>query len=226
MDNYSLIRTFTKIEEVQELVSILDDASIKYEIQKIDVNLIPYLQFSSETKYGLFISHEDLQSFEKLFEKSINKYNIEDHPLQKYSDEDLMEVLEKQDEWSSEEILVAKRLLGKRGKIITDKDLLDFRKQRIDELKKPIKGKKMNIIAGFLVPALAIAFIGKIGIISLILYLLSYGIGLNYLLDYKKLPNGEKVKSYDQQTRKTGLYIILWTVLLTIAAVFYTIYYD
>jgi hypothetical protein len=136
-----------------------------------------------------------------------------------------LEVLKKQDEWSSEEILVARRLLAKRGKVLTDKDLLNFRKERIEELRKPVRGKKLNIIAGFLIPVFAIAFSGKIGIFSLIFYLLSYGIGLNYLMDFRRLPNGEKVKSYDSFTRKTGFYIIIWTVILTIAVAVYLIYF-
>jgi len=221
MENYTLIRTFTDKEDAKEIKGFLKKAAIDFKIQNIDVNLIPYLQPSTKYQYGLFIKQDDIPLLEKTIEKNITEFEIAEHPLQEMTDDELLEVLKKQDEWSIENILVAKRILLKRGFKITDNDIADYNKQRITELKKPVKGKSLNLILGFLFPVFGILSIGSLGFFGTIIYLFSYGIGANYLLDFKRLPNGEKVKVYDKKTRITGLLIILWTVLFTIGTIIY-----
>lgn len=221
MKNYTLIRTFTNKEEAKAITDILNKAGIDFKIQNIDVNLIPYLQPSTNYQYGLFIKQDDVPLLEKTIEENITEFEIAEHPLQEMTDDELLDVLKKQDEWDIENILIAKRILLKRGLKITDNDIANYNKQRITELKKPIKGKTLTLVIGFLFPVLGILNIRSVGFLGSIIYLFSYGIGANYLLDFKKLPNGEKVKVYDKKTRITGLLIILWAVLVTIGTIIF-----
>jgi len=219
MENYTLFRTFINKEEIQELIKAIDHNSIDHKIQKVNLNLIPYLMPSTEDEYGLFIHHDDMPLIEKIIKSEFKDYNIEGHQLNDLNDEELSDLLKKQDEWSVEDILIAKRILVKRGKNITDKDLSNYKIKRLEELKKQKRGDKTYIILGFVLPVIGILSSWAIGFIGSIFYFFSYGIGFNYILDYKRLPTGDKVKVYDDPTRKIGLIIILWSVGVTILTI-------
>lgn len=231
MENYTLFRTFKKETEVQDLIEAINKLGIDYKIQKVSINLIPYLVFNTQEQSGIFIKLTDLPKLEKMLKEQYKEYHIEEHPLNDLNNDELLDILKKQDEWSMEDSIVARRILNERGKHISDKQISEFKHHRMKELKKPKSGDKYYIALGFLLPVIALvltfyidvilAFITDpltftVSLIFMIFYFFSYGIGINYYFDYKKLPNGEKVKAYDEKTRKTGVYIIAWSLAITI----------
>jgi hypothetical protein len=218
MVNYLLIRSFSNEEEADDIIELLGKNSIDYVIQNIDVNLIPFFQESSKFKYGLFIDEADISEFEKLLESSLTKVPEENDIFQEMTDAELMDVLHKFDEWSFEDLLVARRILTGRGNMISDQEISEYKKLRVEELRKQIKGNFVTTLVGFILPVIGLISMTKVGLFGNIIYLFSYGIGVNYLLDYKKLPNNEKVKVYDRSTRKIGLLIIIWAVLVTVGS--------
>jgi hypothetical protein len=216
MEDFTLFRTFNNRDEIEELIEFIKEKDIKHKIEPVTVNLIPFFQSVITDSFGLFVKKDDFDQLEDLITSHIKEYKLDDHPLNQLSDDELMNILKTQDEWSIEDVLIARRLLKSRKINVTDLQISGFAEERLEILRKQTDGKKLTIISGFLFPVLGIFVAPLIGFIGMIIYFFSYGIGLNYMLDYKKLPNGEKVKVYNSRTRKAGLIIILWALVFTI----------
>lgn len=215
MQNYTLTKTFSFKEEAKEFTTLLEKESIGFKVEKIDQNLIPFLTTTAQEGYGLFILDDDIEKLEAVIGQSVGEEDLSEHPLQVLSDDELIDVLKKQDEWSIEDILITRRLLEDRKVEISDEEIQSFHKERIIELRKTRAGSKISIILSFMLPIIGILGAGRIGILGTIVYIFSYAMGINYMLDSKKLPNGERVKTYDKNTRRIGLLIILWALLIT-----------
>ncbi len=124
-----------------------------------------------------------------------------------FTDEELIEVVAKPDEWNQLDYLLALKLLKERGKevnpILADK----LREHRIEELAKPEVSQKGMIYSGY-----ALAVLG--GIIGI-------GIGWTLSSQKKTLPNGNVVYVYSESDRKHGnrilwiatISFVLWIVL-------------
>jgi len=130
----------------------------------------------------------------------------EDYYLFSFSNDELIEVIRKKDEWSELDYLLAIQLLEKNGIIISEEDLIKAENKRINELKKPEKGQKPWIIAGYF-----FAFLGG---------LLGFIIGYFLWKQKKSLPNGERVFEYDEIDREHGIKILIISFL---ALFFYVI---
>ncbi len=112
-----------------------------------------------------------------------------------FSSEELKEIIEKQDEWSSLDFLLAKKILKERGVEVNVNEIQTLKAKRIEALAKPEKSPQLLIIAGYI-----LAVIG--GLIAII-------IGA-YLRTHKKtLPNGERVFGYAASDRAHGERILI-----------------
>lgn len=223
MNNHFLLKTFEKETEVQDFIEFLNKNAFHYVIQRVNVDLIPFLQLSANHKFGLFIKNSDLIQLEKVIDGEFNDLNIEGHPLAELTTDELLNVLERQDEWSVEDVITARRILSKRGRTVSDGEILEYKQKRLDELSQQVKGSNVYFLLGFLIPVFAIFTIGRVGMLGFIVYCFSYGIAINFMLDYNRLPNGEKVKVYQKKTRHMGLAILLWTIVVTIGSVLFFI---
>jgi hypothetical protein len=116
-----------------------------------------------------------------------------------FSDEELKEIIEKQDEWSILNFLLAQKILRERGVEVNDEQIQTLKAKRIEELSEPEKSPKLLIISGYV-----LAFIG--GLLAIV-------IGA-YLRNHKKtLPNGERVFAYAIADRAHGERILILGIL-------------
>jgi hypothetical protein len=116
-----------------------------------------------------------------------------------FSDEELKEIIEKQDEWSSLDFLLAQKILRERGVEVNVEQIQTLKAKRIEELSEPEKSPKLLIISGYV-----LAFIG--GLLAIV-------IGA-YLRNHKKtLPNGERVFGYAIADRAHGERILILGIL-------------
>jgi hypothetical protein len=123
-----------------------------------------------------------------------------------FSDEELKEIIEKQDEWNSLDFLLAQKILRERGVKVNIEQIQTLKAKRIEELSEPEKSPKLLIVSGYV-----LAFIG--GLLAIV-------IGA-YLRNHKKtLPNGERVFGYAIADRAHGERILILGILgLIISAV-------
>ena len=197
IEQYSIFRKFSTLEQAKELEAILNGKGIKSILAD---NAPPVdVTFSGNTlqnEIEIRIKQSDFKKAEQILEQDaenlINEVD-KNYYLFDFTDDELYDILLKSDEWNKFDYTLAQKILTERGKSI-DKSLLNsLEKQRLDDLAKPEGGQKPWIIAGYL-----FSFLG--GFLGLI-------IGYFLWTQQKTLPNGQKIYSYKENDRKQGKYI-------------------
>lgn len=118
-----------------------------------------------------------------------------DYYLFDFSDEELIEVVTKPDEWNQFDYLLAQKILKDRGKEIRPELAETIRRQRIEELARPEDSQKGWILFGYVTVFLG----GLIGIF----------IGWHLLSHKKTLPTGDRVYAHSITDRKHGSKIFI-----------------
>jgi hypothetical protein len=187
---------------------LLNENKIENLLENISINFDPILsnnEFGKE--YCVKIKKIDFErANDILSEKAKVEINEiqDDYYLFSFSDKELIDVIEKSDEWNKFDVELAHKLLKERGNEITDEQINEIKKQRIVELSKPEEGQNIYIIIGYVCAILG----GLLGIF----------IGW-HLLTYKKtLPNGNRIYAYSENDRKQGnrililggIFIVIW----------------
>lgn len=212
--------TFKKFDDpalAQVLTDLLEENGIEYQIEEAAFSFDPTFAASKElsTEYIVKISPDDFTRATELLNASEAediKHVDKDYYLFSFTDAELMEILEKADEWSSFDHQLARKLLADRGVDVSDQKLAGINQSRIDELKKPESKQSEWVIIGYIV-----AFIGGV-----------LGIFIGWMLSSHKkiLPTGEKVFVYREADRRHGKNILYISIVITVIAVTYRVVRD
>jgi hypothetical protein len=193
--------TYTKYNSLLDaapLIEILSEAGIEYEIENASPSLdITFSANTMQNEYRVKIVQEDFEKADALLQDAAltTLDDIEeDHYLFDFTDEELLEILEKPDEWSNNDYIYARKIFQERGKVFSDEQLNTMRNKRIENLKMPLPEPVGLIRTGWF-------FAVAGGLFGLI-------IGW-YLKEFKKtLFNGERVWVFDESTRNKGRQIM------------------
>lgn len=193
--------------------SLLNKNKIDFLIENISINFDPILsnnEFGKE--YCVKIKKDDFEKANDILrekaKKEINEIQ-DDYYLLSFSSEELIDVIEKSDEWNKFDVELALKLLNERGNEITTKQINELKKQRIIELSKPEEGQNIYIIIGYISALLG----GLLGVF----------IGW-HLLTYKKtLPNGNRIYAYSENDRKHGNRILILGAVFIVVWILYRI---
>lgn len=151
-----------------------------------------------EPEISLQLKSEDFSKAHTVMEEYYGKLieNVEeDYYLLHFTDDELMEIITKPEEWGHFDYKLAQKLLGERGKEIKPETAALLRNRRIEQLTEPDKVSKYWIYAGYL----SAIFGGFLGLI--IGWILAY---------YKKtLPDGRRINAYGQKEQKHGRIILV-----------------
>ncbi|HEY9002529.1 MAG TPA: hypothetical protein VIM89_14325 [Mucilaginibacter sp.] len=197
-----------------DLAGLLDQHHIPYFIQEETSGFDPSLVMSNApVDYAIKLKSEDFEKVNQL-RKEYEEKNLDDvekdYYLFSFTDDELMEVLTKADEWSTFDVVLARKILTERGKNISDADITSINEKRIEELKVPEPPQTTWIILGYL-----LAFFGG---------LLGLFIGW-HLKSYKKtLPSGEKVYGYTENDRWHGKLIFYISIIGVIVGIIYKLW--
>jgi hypothetical protein len=111
-------RFYTK-EEAEEFAALLDANNILFDAERLRTPLDNiYLGEDSEPKYIVKVMQEDFGKVESLVKKEMEKQVDElpaDYYLFQFSNEELLEVLQKSEDWNHLDQTLAKRLLQQRN---------------------------------------------------------------------------------------------------------------
>jgi hypothetical protein len=184
-----LYQKFNVQHDALELGRVLSENGIEYKLEVGKPGFNPAFVFDAEFRILLYES--DFEKANDLFVSNIS----EDYYLITFSDDELLEIITKRDEWNDFDFNLAQKLLKERGKEVNPEVVKLLEKQRFDTLKAPEVSQKTWIYAGYI-----------LGVVS---GLLGLFIGLCLMSGRKVLPNGEKVYSYTESDRKHGLYIVI-----------------
>ena len=195
----STYRKFIYKDDALELIKILEENHITYELANNSSQLDSSFGGDINTKqFELKIQKEDFEVVEKL-EEELVKADVEnaeeDYHLFDYSDEELIEMVTKKEEWNKFDYLLALKILKQRGKEINPELLKVINKQRIESLSTQEESPTWLIIIGYA----SAFFAGFLGVF----------IG-GYLMYYKKaLPNGDKIYGFERKDRNHGQNILI-----------------
>lgn len=201
--------TFQKFSNKQDAI-ILKERLEKDGLETIleDVSASVDVTFSGNThdnQYLLKIRQNEFELANEILESQAKEHVdkiSKDHYLFEFTDEELFELIEKSDEWSKEDYLLAIKILKERGHNLDTTKIDEIKKKRLNDLKKPEKGNVAWLRAGYF-----FSFAG--GIIGLI-------IGWSHWKSTKIDPTGKRFYVYDEKTRKSGRTIFLIGVLFFI----------
>ena len=162
---------------------------------------------SMSQDFELQIAGEDFERANKLLQDVMQKdvdIDIfgEDYYLFSFSEDELVDIVKKPDEWGNQDIVVAKQLLRKKGIEFSEQELQQIKQDRLLELSKPEKFGGYRIPAGY-IGALLFGFAGIL-------------IGYSLWKSKKILPNGKKVHTYTESTRSHGEFIFYLSTALFI----------
>ncbi|UZR97297.1 hypothetical protein [Chondrinema litorale] len=212
-ERFLTFRRFGNLEDANTLVEVLKTNNIEYEVE--DASPTFDITFSNNkllNEYYVKLKQTDFESTEKLLVDT-SDISIEDLPKDYYlfdfTDEELIEILIKPDEWNAVDYKLSQQILISRGKQIDEEFISTLKKKRNEELSKPEKSNSSWRNAGYI-----FAFLGG---------LLGVFIGWHLATFKKTLPNGERVYVYSESDRKHGKYILIMGVIFF--AIYYTLYW-
>jgi hypothetical protein len=219
---YILFRVFRNEEDMKFFTDVFDDCGIDYTIENpradsSDVLSSAYgvqvAEDAMQYKFMLMVAEDDFERSQSELRSHIADYfgnagSEENTLLNEFSDDELLDVIKKPDEWAVEDIVMAQTLLDKRGKHVSDEVVDAYRQKRLEEVRQPKFGGYGTIIIGYI-----FAFLG--GIIGIFL--------AASLLGKKQLFNGEKVVMYDHKTRVNAIIYLIISIVVVTAGTTYLI---
>jgi hypothetical protein len=181
------------------LGNLLTQAEIPYQVVPVSKdNDLMWGKAEMPMSTWLQIRKADFEKVNYLLEESAYQTVELDntHFLNSFTEQELMEVMYKADEWSAEDVVMARKILEKRGKKITAESLNGLKQKRLNDLQKPKPAESWLLIIGF-----GIALLG--GFFAIM-------IGWSFYTSTKTLPNGKNFYVYDKNSRTQGRNMMLF----------------
>jgi len=211
MNDFVPFQSFFTEDEVTPIIEILKENNINYKIEKFKEPLDPILAGEIvQNKIFLKIRPNDFQKANGVLDKVIlnNIMTLEkDYYLFTFTNDELFEIIQKPDEWSRQDFLIARKILNERGADLPDEKINAIKTSRIKELAKQESGDILWIILGYV-----LALLGGI---------MGFAIGLPFIFAKKTLPDGGRVYIYNKSTRSHGKYIAILTGIVVAINLFF-----
>jgi hypothetical protein len=208
-------RRFNEAVLAKQLTDVLDENDIEYDVTQESLVANPLLVSGDELsmEYIIKLKQQDFDKVNELLvageEQAVSDVES-DYYLYDFTDQELLDIVKNFDEWSAFDFALARKILKDRGVVINDRNIADFKQDKIDMLKQPEESQRFWIVLGYI-----FAFLGG---------LLGIFIGWYLATSKKTLPNGEQVYSYAEEDRKQGKNILTFGVIMLIVSVILRIY--
>lgn len=200
-EEFEFYRDFINQAQATDFVTILEENQIPYRLEKSRTLLAEAITGHGLLPYAVLkLRPEDFKKINVILEKRVlsNPQFIELHYLQQFNARELLDVVKKPDEWTPEDVAVARTILAQRGIPIPEKAAQQFRLKRNQKLRQ---GKKGN---GFWM-GIYLLFVLLGGILFNPLFLIAgVGMGWYYWQDKTIDTEGKKFFTFEQNTRLAG----------------------
>lgn len=214
-EQFLTYQKFSNAEDLNELSELLNANSIAFEVEDASARVDgTFVSASANKEYRLKLKQEDFARADQL-QNEIAANDIltveADHYLYSFSDAELIDLVEKSDEWSKFDLALAKKILSERGVGINVAKLEEIQSDRLKELAKPEKASQAMVVTGYISAILG----GLLGVF----------LGWHLLNHKRTLPNGTQVYGYTEADRMHGnriliLGVVFFTVGLVVKLIF------
>lgn len=212
--DYAIFQTFNDPALADGLIVILDQHQIVYQIEEGATSANPLMALNNEMdrNYVVKIHPED---FGRANQALTEEYQSElefvepDHYLFKFTNEELLDLLAKPDEWNAFDYQLAQKILVGRGVNISAEKIAELNQDRMEELQQPEQPQTIWIILGYIMAVLG----GLLGLL----------IGWHLSSYQKTLPNGQKVFGYSENDRAHGKRIFYIGIVGLLLAIYFRI---
>lgn len=199
------LRSFAREEEANALIQLLNEHDVNVFLKKDSGGDLDK-SFEGENllhQYHVVLKAEEKSKAEQVLKgiaESMLTDVSEDYYLFSFKDEELIDVITENQEWSEFDVALSTKILKEREIVISEEELVQRRKERIEKLSKPEEGQGLWIILGYIFALLG-GFLGLL--IGGVLWQTS-----------KKLPNGDKVPRYSPSVRNQGKIIFIISAII------------
>lgn len=204
--DFKYYKSFHNVEEAKVFSKILDEKKILYLAESTDTILDQSIVGTGMLpKVVIKLLPTDFKKVNGLIAYQIAELeyaDVDDHYLNQLDTTELLDIFSKPDEWSVEDIHVAKIIVRQRGVNISKEEISEKRAARLKEIRE---GKTENKLIMFLY------FIGiAVGLIFSPLFVIG-GLGMGYYYGYSKSVDldGEKYFTFEPKTRKLGKWMLI-----------------
>ncbi|KIO77169.1 hypothetical protein TH53_11080 [Pedobacter lusitanus] len=193
-NQYITYQKFSDYTTASEFGTLFKDNQIDYIIEDTSLQFDSFFSSNEPAKeYSIKIKPDEFIKADNLLlqNPTENPRTIgEDYYLVHFTNEELYNVIAKQNEWNEFDFQLAQKLLKERGAEIRPETIEELKKQNLIELSKPLKLEKGWIYIGYISAILG----GLFGIL----------IGWHIYTYKKLLPDGGKIYHYEEFDRKNG----------------------
>ena len=224
MSEFITYEKFATIPELKEFVDLLKANNIPYELEDdVEIFDVSFANNKHNRDYRIKLYPEDFETVTEL-RNTIAASELEQIDPTYYhfgfTDEELIDLISKQDEWSPFDFQLAQKILKDRGREISSQKMGELKETRIKELATVEKHDIGGIAAGYIFTILGglISFIIG-GYLIKLLILIGLIIGGYIVSNKKTLPNGKRVYTYTESDRRHGKIILFIGIPILIAAV-------
>ncbi len=192
--DFATFEKFHSMELAQETALLLKEHGIEVLLEDISPAVdVTFTGNPHEKEVELKIPQSDFEKAHALLEKEVEIEidNVDtDHYLFEFTDEELIDIQAKPDEWGDFDLILSRKILASRGKDISDERIAELRNKRLSELAQPEPKQTGWIVLGYITSILG----GMLGMT------------IGYILwkQKKTLPNGQKVYTYREEDRSHG----------------------
>jgi len=207
MTSENQLQTYAKFENKEEalkLAELFRENDIEYMIEDAEPAFDPI--FSSNkvnNAYRFKIKQQDFEKAGILLTAAPELTNTDwketRHYIFSFTDEELMDLVAKRDEWSKHDYSLALSILKDRGKELSAEEIAAMKIKRIEDLSQPENHNTLWIYIGYLSAILG----GFFGIL----------IGWYLLSAKKKLPNEDMAPAFSPSGRKHGMIMLVLGVI-------------
>ncbi len=210
-EKFLTFKRFTDPKAAAKFVKFLKEERIPHQIEDSSPTFdVSFSNNEFEKEVHIKLRGSDFQKVEALLVSEESEISIDDLPedyyLLEFTNQELMEILIKPDEWSLTDYNLSQKILKSRGKEVDQELLETLRKKRNQELAEPENSAKTWIYAGYIFAILG----GLLGIF----------IGWHLMTFKKTLPDGSRAWGYVKSNRKDGRLILIIGLISTSINVF------
>ena len=196
--DFVFYKNFHQIENAEEYISIFKEHNIPYLLESSET-----LLDSSIVGTGLIpkaiikLLPVDFKKVNEILKDLLENYDYTNHHLNQLTEEELIENLEKPEEWTVEDQIIAKQILQGRGKEISEEELQSTKDKRLATLRKGREGNKTNMAFSFMAIILGV-------IIHYVFTFGGIGMALYYIYDKSTDEEGSRYHTFESTTRRYG----------------------